>query len=214
MARTAMTEEERQLRRTELLSAAHRLYQGRKVLPTVADIAREAGLAKGTVYLYFRTKEEIFIALLEDDFNQLMDTLPALLAELPAEASAAARHFAGPYIHAIRNLPDLLPLAAISNGVLEQNLPFEAMTRFKLGLAQALEAGGRLLENRCPQLATGAGATLLMRTYALTLGLWQSLEYPTAFLEQLSQEAFRVLKRDFFTELEGAVRHLWEGGLR
>lgn len=213
MARTAMTDEERQARRAELLTAAHRLYQGRNTLPTVADIAREAGLAKGTVYLYFRTKEEIFIGLLEDDFSQLMGRLPALLAGLPPHGSDAARQFAPPYAEAIRSLPDLLPLAAISNGVLEQNLPFEAMTRFKLGLAQALEACGTLLETRCPQLAPGEGATLLMRTYALTLGLWQALEYPQAFLEQLSQESFRVLKRDFPTELQAAVIQLWEGAL-
>lgn len=213
MARSALTDAERLARRNELLAAAHRLYRTRKTLPTVADIAAEAGLAKGTVYLSFATKEEIFIGLLEDDFVSLLGALPAILADLPADPEAAARHFAGPYTQRILSLPDLLPLAAISNGVLEKNLPLEAMTRFKLGLAQALEGNGRLLEARCPQLAAGDGETLLLRTYALTLGLWQSLEYPDAFLETLAKPAFRILKRDFGPELESAVRRLWEGSL-
>lgn len=213
MARTAMSDEEKLQRRNELVAAAHRLYRGRKSLPTVADIAKEAGLAKGTVYLYFTTKEEIFIALLEDNFSKLMGSLPALLQDLPADGRSAARHFSAPYTQGILNLPDLLPLAAISNGVLEQNLPFEAMTRFKLYLASELEYCGRLLENRCPQLSPGEGATLLMRTYAMTLGLWQALEYPEAFLEQLSKDSFKVLKRDFSTELQSAVVQLWEGSL-
>ncbi len=105
-------------------------------------------------------------------------------------------------------------LAAISNGVLEHNLPLEAMLRFKLGLSRALEDTGALPEQRFPRLPSGSGTTLMMHTHALTLGLWQALEHPPAFLEQLSQEAFKVLRRDFFSELESAVTALWEGALR
>jgi len=37
----------------------------------VEDIARHAGVAKGTVYLYFKTKEELFHALIGNTFNEM-----------------------------------------------------------------------------------------------------------------------------------------------
>jgi len=33
------------------------------IFPTVSDIAQKTGLAKGTVYIYFSSKEEIFLEL-------------------------------------------------------------------------------------------------------------------------------------------------------
>ncbi|HRH91851.1 MAG TPA: helix-turn-helix domain-containing protein, partial [Agitococcus sp.] len=63
MARNAMTDADKLLRRADFINAAHHLFREQKILPSVADIAKSAGLAKGTVYLYFKTKEEIFIAL-------------------------------------------------------------------------------------------------------------------------------------------------------
>jgi len=41
-------------------------YQGLKV----SDIAEEAKIGKGTVYLYFKDKEEIFVALINSFFEQ------------------------------------------------------------------------------------------------------------------------------------------------
>ncbi len=37
----------------------------------VEDIARRAGVAKGTVYLYFKTKEELFHVLIDNTFNEM-----------------------------------------------------------------------------------------------------------------------------------------------
>lgn len=41
---------------------------------SIDDIAREAGIAKGTVYLYFRSKEEIFRALSQQLLDRVLST--------------------------------------------------------------------------------------------------------------------------------------------
>jgi AcrR family transcriptional regulator len=67
-------------RRTQILDAA-RLTFGRHGLSrtTVAQIARAARVAKGTVYLYFRSKDEILHQLLDEDLTRLHDeTVPAV----------------------------------------------------------------------------------------------------------------------------------------
>jgi len=64
----------------------------------VSDIAREAGIASGTIYLYFKTKDEILVTL----FREKMAAFVAhVRAEIAAESDAVskirrliARHFA------------------------------------------------------------------------------------------------------------------------
>jgi TetR/AcrR family fatty acid metabolism transcriptional regulator len=54
----------------------------------VSDIAREAGIASGTIYLYFRTKEEILVTL----FREKMAAFVAhLRGEIAREADAVTK---------------------------------------------------------------------------------------------------------------------------
>ncbi|MBN4081292.1 TetR/AcrR family transcriptional regulator [Caldithrix abyssi] len=46
----------------------------------IADIAKEAGIGKGTVYEYFRSKEEIFLAIEESLFLEFQAEFETLLA--------------------------------------------------------------------------------------------------------------------------------------
>jgi AcrR family transcriptional regulator len=57
----------------QILDAAAKVfarYGFRKT--TVGDIVREAGVARATVYKYFPTKEEIFIAVLHKEFAEIL----------------------------------------------------------------------------------------------------------------------------------------------
>lgn len=213
MGRPVRTDAHRAQRRRVLLDAAHRLFGERNALPPVADIASAAGLAKGTVYLYFRTKEEIFVALLEDSFDQLFAALGPLLARLPLERGEGARAFAVAYGALVRGSGDLLKLAALANTVLEKNLPLEPLQRFKRNLADGISAAGAVLDRRIGSHPPGWGATLLLQTYGLTLGLWQALEFPPALRAVVRQLALDVLDRDFHAELEVAVERLWSAAL-
>ena len=62
----AMGGEERgDRRRTQILDAAARVFAERGYhRTTVRDIAREAGIADGTIYLYFSSKQELLLGLI------------------------------------------------------------------------------------------------------------------------------------------------------
>jgi AcrR family transcriptional regulator len=61
-------------RQDEILQAAGRIFARLGYSATnVEDIAKEAGMAKGTVYLYFKSKEEIFVAILARHVEILTD---------------------------------------------------------------------------------------------------------------------------------------------
>jgi AcrR family transcriptional regulator len=70
--RKARSETARAERREDILTAARRVFarQGFRGT-TIADIAGEAGVALGTIYLYFPSKEDVFAAL-NDELYQLI----------------------------------------------------------------------------------------------------------------------------------------------
>ncbi|HEX5479710.1 MAG TPA: helix-turn-helix domain-containing protein [Dehalococcoidia bacterium] len=75
-------EQAKAARREEILDAARRVFAARGFRgTTIADIADEAGIALGTIYLYFPSKEAVFGAL-----NQRLGVLiaEALRSESPA----------------------------------------------------------------------------------------------------------------------------------
>ncbi len=62
----ATTEFEKAQRREKLLDAAIEIFFQKGFHATrLEDIAKQAGLSKGTLYLYFENKESIFLALIE-----------------------------------------------------------------------------------------------------------------------------------------------------
>jgi AcrR family transcriptional regulator len=59
-------------RHQEVLEVARRIFARLGYAATnVEEIAKEAGMAKGTVYLYFKSKEEVFAAVLASDLECL-----------------------------------------------------------------------------------------------------------------------------------------------
>lgn len=47
---------------------------------TVEDIAQATGVAKGTVYLYFKDKQDLYAAAIEEHFNRALDMLSEVAA--------------------------------------------------------------------------------------------------------------------------------------
>ena len=54
----------------------------------VSDIAREAGIASGTIYLYFKTKDEILVTLFRE---KMAEWVARVRADISAEVDAVAK---------------------------------------------------------------------------------------------------------------------------
>src|SRR6266498_2058715 len=72
-------------RRDAILAAALEEFSARGFEATrLDDVARRAGIAKGTIYLYFRDKESLFQELVRSMLTPIVGTIEALgAAELP-----------------------------------------------------------------------------------------------------------------------------------
>ena len=76
-------------RRDAILAAALDEFSARGFVATrLDDVARRAGIAKGTIYLYFRDKETLFIELIRSSLVPLVAGLEAAPRELPLRVFA------------------------------------------------------------------------------------------------------------------------------
>jgi TetR/AcrR family fatty acid metabolism transcriptional regulator len=76
-------------KRDRILSAAVKVFAKKGFYATrVSEVAKAAGVADGTIYLYFKSKDELLVSLFEDRVEKL---LAFLRAELPKAPSAAER---------------------------------------------------------------------------------------------------------------------------
>ena len=205
-----MAIEDKAERRIQILRAADGLLDlQRQALPSVADIARAAGVAKGTPYLYFKTKEEIYLALLAEGFAVWMDVIcTALRSE-----RVSVDMILGRYVRFCAKNPRIMFLASMAPTILERNISVETAYAFKKRLAdQTIEIGG-LLSRAFPGLPPEAAGRLFMHTYAITTGLWQHSNPPPVVEEAYKREDISTMKLDFQTELHAALQALWRGTL-
>lgn len=60
-------------KRTQILLTAQKLFQEKGLgMATMEDVARAAGMGKSSLYYYFKSKEEIFNAVLETEINEIL----------------------------------------------------------------------------------------------------------------------------------------------
>jgi len=76
----------------------------------VADIAVRAGIGKGTVYEYFRSKEELFLAVFDSFAVGTLEETLARLEPRPASSIAVLERFADATLGACQKVLYLYPL--------------------------------------------------------------------------------------------------------
>src|SRR5512132_2077692 len=68
-------------KRERILSAAERIFARHGFFAArVSEIAKDAGVADGTIYLYFKSKDDLLISLFESRMEQVNRTLEAAIA--------------------------------------------------------------------------------------------------------------------------------------
>lgn len=65
-----------------ILDSAEKVFLEKGFYPTkIEEIARNAGIAKGTVYIYFKDKESIYISLIERKLNEVSNFIEDIIKE-------------------------------------------------------------------------------------------------------------------------------------
>ena len=198
-------------RRGALLDAAEALFleqPGR--MASVEEVARAAGVAKGTVYLYFPSKEEMLLALHE---RHTALFFAALIRRLESRRPAGFDEIWATTRENLVRRPGYLALSSRCFGLMDRDIPMEAAVAFKIRVGEALARAGTRLERHFPALGKGGGVTLLQHSYGLIVGLWQLVHPNERFGAAMDRAELAMFKRDYERELESALRALWNGTL-
>jgi AcrR family transcriptional regulator len=88
--RRAVSDEDKLQRRDEIITAAKEVFARKGFhATTIADIAKQAGLAYGSIYWYFDSKDELFHALMTVEEGALRNHVAAALATVGVRADGA-----------------------------------------------------------------------------------------------------------------------------
>ena len=136
-------------RKEEIISACEKLYQTMSFKDiTLKEIGSETSFSRPTIYNYFQTKEEIFLALYEREYNRwnieltdILENNDTLTKEQIAEKIASS----------IANRQQLLKLLSMNNYDMEANSRLELLTSFKVAYGESMKNVCRILTKFCPE---------------------------------------------------------------
>ena len=94
-------------KRARILDAAIKVFAERGFhSATVAEIARAAGVADGTIYLYFKGKDDLLLRLFDEKMTDLLAEAKAAVAQEPT-APGKLRRFIQLHLSMVERNPDL-----------------------------------------------------------------------------------------------------------
>jgi AcrR family transcriptional regulator len=209
--RRARTDEQKHNRRQMILDAAWAAYQQQPYTDiTIAEIAKTVGLAKGTMYLYFQTKEELFLAVAEMQLDAWFVVIGGQLATMHGTNDMAG--VAALLCGTLDERRGLLGLFTILHTVIERNISQESALRFKRFLLDRMSACSQTLESALPSLPTGSGLRFYLWAYAEIIGLTQLTDPAPIITAVIAAEAeLAPFDLDFCEECNAVMTTLLNG---
>ena len=137
-------------RREEIINACELLYQTMSFKDiTLKEISKETSFSRPTIYNYFQTKEEIFLALFEREYVRWNADLSTLLEE---NESISRKQLAADIAESLAKRQQLLKLLSMNNYDMEANSRQELLTEFKTAYGCSMHLVNSLLEKFCPEM--------------------------------------------------------------
>jgi TetR/AcrR family fatty acid metabolism transcriptional regulator len=145
----ADADKKRSDKRESILDGALKAFARKGFYNTkVSEIASEAGVADGTIYLYFKNKDDLLISLFEDRMEWIINRLNSELESVEGDAIAKFRHMVKIHCELAIDNPDLAEFITVelrqsSKFVKEYNNPkFGDYLKILQGLVEQGQATG------------------------------------------------------------------------
>ena len=125
-------------RKSEIVSACEKLYQTMSFKEiTLKEISVETSFSRPSIYNYYQTKEEIFLALMQREYELWAEEMNELAKK---NETMSADSFASALAHSLENHEQLLKLLAMNHYDMEENSRPERLTEFKVAYGASLDA--------------------------------------------------------------------------
>ena len=116
-------------RKKEIIDACKKLYQTTNFNDvTIKSISDEVSFSRASIYNYFQTKEEIFLAFLKREYGKWIDDLNYIYEK---NESLSKEEFADKLTKSIEKREKLLKLISMNMYEIEDNSRLEELVEFK-----------------------------------------------------------------------------------
>lgn len=169
-------------RKEEIIAACETLYQtmGFKEI-TMKEIADYTSFSRPSIYNYFETKEEIFLALLQKEYERWIADLEAVIS---SHNAMTRDEIAGALARTLERREQLLKLMSMNHYDMEANSRMERLTEFKKAYGRSLQAVDGLLRTFAPDLSAQGREEFLYAFFPFIYGI-----YPYAVVTDKQREA-------------------------
>ena len=124
-------------RKEEIINACEKLYQTMSFKDiTLKEIGNETSFSRPTIYNYYQTKEEIFLALFEREYVRWNEELQTILRD---NRKLTKTELAEKLAVSLANRQQLLKLLAMNNYDMEENSRPELLNSFKVAYGGPLK---------------------------------------------------------------------------
>ena len=157
-------------RKEEIISACRKLYETMSFKDiTLKEIGQQTSFTRTSIYNYFETKEEIFLALFAQEYELFAEDLDRLLEQReilsPDELSSELAH-------ALERRPLMLKLLSMNLYDMEANSRMERLVEFKKAYGESSDAVDRCLKKFVPGLTEENRQTFLYAFLPFVYGLY------------------------------------------
>ena len=138
-------------RKEEIVNACEKLYQTMSFKDiTLKEIGKVTTFTRTSIYNYFHTKEEIFLALFEREYGRWNFELVSILDE---NETLTDTELANKIAKSIEHRAQLLKLLSMNNYDMEKNSRPEPLVSFKRAYGASIKNVKRLLEKFRPDMS-------------------------------------------------------------
>ena len=136
------------IRKEEIIKACEKLYKKENFKDiTIKHIGEETTFSRTSIYNYFHTKEEIFLALFQKEYEIWIDDLNKIYDE---NKKLSKEEFASKLAHTIKKRPTLLKLLSMNMYDMEENSRMEVLVEFKSAYGIAIKTVKKWLDKFSP----------------------------------------------------------------
>lgn len=172
-------------RKEEIINACAALYETMSFKEiTLRDIGEQTSFTRTSIYNYFQTKEEIFLALLQREHEAWVKDLKTIYQE---QESLSAAAFAEQMAHTLEKRGCMLKLMSMNLYDMEGNSRMENLVAFKKVYAAAMQAISCCLNKFFPNMAENDIQEFLYAFFPFLFGI-----YPYTTATEKQKEAMEI----------------------
>lgn len=177
-------------RKAEIINACEKLYQSMSFKEiTLKEIGKETTFSRTSIYNYFQTKEEIFLALLKREYDIWVKDLIEI-TETHDEMSD--NEIAAALARTLKERAQLLKIMSMNHYDLEENSRMESLVEFKVSYGNALRQVMTMLTKFKPDMEVERRQNFVYTFFPFMFGI-----YPYTVVTEKQREAMAKAGVDY-----------------